>query len=245
MRSFPTDSAQRISPNIWNPISNGLHLYDPFLKTCSSDQQRFHCIGHAPLLLPQHSFFWLYTSTLLIYLYMIPKPSLVKPTIHQHELLIISIISIVLDRHHRCGNAQLCAGCRWQQRRRRRPVVDAHHFGLCDVWRRAADRVLVWGVVALARRHEDDLLEQETSVAMSGASGGVPHKTIYILNCPPIMMSLYECFLTAWMALPLQKCRIQTRGAVLLRTLSAACQESTTCPDVTSPKHAQRAGQSC
>ncbi|CAL8465797.1 g5333 [Coccomyxa elongata] len=32
--------------------------------------------------------------------------------------------------------------------------------------------VLVWGVVALARRHEDKLPELDTSVAMSGASGG-------------------------------------------------------------------------
>ncbi|CAL8465763.1 g5299 [Coccomyxa elongata] len=32
--------------------------------------------------------------------------------------------------------------------------------------------VLVWGVIALARRHEDDLPAQETSVAMSSASGG-------------------------------------------------------------------------
>ncbi len=57
---------------------------------------------------------------------------------------------------------------------------------------------LVWGVVALARRHEDDLPEQETSVAMSGASGGVRHKTINMLMTA--FQSMCECFTTAQVA---------------------------------------------
>ena len=100
-----------------------------------------------------------------------------------HLQCMLTAVHIAFDRHHCCGDTQLRG---WPRLIRRRPLVIisvSSTFG--GLTMKAG---LVWVVIAVARRRNNDLPEQETSVAMSGASDGVSpsgaHSNMLTLLCP-------------------------------------------------------------